>query len=47
MKMEVEIGEVLPETKEYLELPEARRGKKELFLPTDFQRSKSHKYLDF
>lgn len=31
MKMEVDIGEVLPETKEYLELPEARRGKKELF----------------
>lgn len=37
MKMAADTGDVLPETKEYLGLPEDRRGKEVLF-PHRFQR---------
>lgn len=43
MKMEAEIRE---ETKEYLGLPEVRRGKKVLF-PTHFRKIKTYQQLKF
>lgn len=46
MKMEADIGDVLPETKEYLGYQKLEEAKKNFF-PTDFRGKKTYQYLDF